>query len=317
MTAFSSRYARFLHVLVLVTAVSLPTSARSRKRPASSRSASSLRRDSKISEAHYLAAVDFFRKGNYREAARLFLEAYKESGRASLLYNVGVCYERMGLLRKALEYYDKFFTLYPDERHKVEEHLEHLRQRVRNTFLSFTGGAAGARVTVNGRPVCTLPCPKVRVTPNEKLHIRIERKGYLPYIATVTVLPGATQNVLISMPRSPMPRPVQPAATAPATDSSPDMWSVVFLSSAVVLGVASGTFGYMALGYADEYSDSHDDSDASMARSFAAASDAALAGALIFGGVALYRYLHGKTDHAPLPSGSSSSGGSSVWDNSP
>ncbi len=287
---------RTVSVSMLAVIVTFFSPAYSKKRTGQSNNHATLRNDLKISEVHYLAAVDFFRKGNYSEAARLFIEAYKESGKASLLYNVGVCYERMGLLRRALEYYDRFFAAYPAERHKLAEHLEHLKQRVRSTFLTFSSGVPGARVYVNGRVACTLPCTRLRVTPNERLSIRVEYPGYLPYTATVTVLPGATQDMPVAL--------VRKVAVKPSSDtrlvrqsSSPDMWSVVFASGAVVLGITSGTLGYVALGYADEYSVGHDGSDETMARRLAAASDAALAGALVLGAVAVYRYLHDSKSH--------------------
>jgi tetratricopeptide (TPR) repeat protein len=77
----------------------------------------------------FAAAVEAFANAEYEVALDLFRRAYEVSGRAELLYNVGLAADRLRRDREALEAFESFHAQVPEHprRRDVERRIEVLR----------------------------------------------------------------------------------------------------------------------------------------------------------------------------------------------
>lgn len=88
------------------------------------RAQTSVERD-RQARAEFLAGREAFTRGNYEEAARRFEQAYRLSGRAQLLYNIGTSYDRLHRWVQARDAFRQYLDQFPDapERDEVRARL--------------------------------------------------------------------------------------------------------------------------------------------------------------------------------------------------
>src|ERR1700680_249528 len=61
-------------------------------------------------KAHFAAGSAYYDQANYADAVKEFNEAYRLSKRTDLLYNIAVCYERLGQYDSAIQALQKYLT---------------------------------------------------------------------------------------------------------------------------------------------------------------------------------------------------------------
>jgi tetratricopeptide (TPR) repeat protein len=74
----------------------------------------------------------FFNEGKYAQAVIKFHDSYDLSHQSELLYNIAVCYEKMGQLSKASEYYGRYLDAKDEEdeeSEKVKKKIEKLKKK--------------------------------------------------------------------------------------------------------------------------------------------------------------------------------------------
>lgn len=129
-----------------------------------------------------------FRDKQFDAAAALFKEAYDASPDPAFLYNIGLCYERRGRWRLAVDYYERFLAeapdapAVPDVRRRRDQAIK--MREAEMAVVTLTGAPPGAQVEVEalGKPVrCVTPCT-LRVDPGP-----VALKAMLgPEVATAT-----------------------------------------------------------------------------------------------------------------------------------
>jgi tetratricopeptide (TPR) repeat protein len=89
--------------------------------------------DVESAKAHFSAGSHDFEAGRFADALGEFEKAYKLSGRAPLLYNIGVCHERLGHLTQAIDAFEQYLRDASDgvDRGSVEERIGKLREQQR------------------------------------------------------------------------------------------------------------------------------------------------------------------------------------------
>lgn len=70
--------------------------------------------------ALFVAAQEAYRDGRYEEALDLFERSYARSGRPELLYNVGLCHERLSHDAEAVVHYRRYLAGLPEAPNRVE-----------------------------------------------------------------------------------------------------------------------------------------------------------------------------------------------------
>ncbi len=85
-------------------------------------------------EVHYNAAEQYYLRGQYPEAIKEFMEAYRLSKRPELLYNISQSYERNGDLRNARTYLQQYLdsgVATEDEKPVLRDKLASFDERIK------------------------------------------------------------------------------------------------------------------------------------------------------------------------------------------
>jgi tetratricopeptide (TPR) repeat protein len=87
--------------------------------------------DEEAAKAHYLAGSAYYDQANYSDAVKEFNEAHRLSHRADLLYNISVCYERLGRWDDAIGALQQYLTERPDapDRAVIDSRIANFQQR--------------------------------------------------------------------------------------------------------------------------------------------------------------------------------------------
>src|SRR5689334_23248564 len=76
--------------------------------------------DDAAARTHFATGASAFDSGRYEVALSEFQAAYELSHRAELLYNIGLCQDRLRQDRAALSSFERFLAERPDTPHRAE-----------------------------------------------------------------------------------------------------------------------------------------------------------------------------------------------------
>jgi tetratricopeptide (TPR) repeat protein len=87
--------------------------------------------DEDAAKAHFLAGSAYYEQANYGDAVKEFIEAHRLSKRPDLLYNISVCYERLGRWDDAIASLQQYLTERPEapDRAVIESRVANYQQR--------------------------------------------------------------------------------------------------------------------------------------------------------------------------------------------
>ncbi|MFH2009036.1 MAG: PEGA domain-containing protein [bacterium] len=169
--------------------------------------------------------------GEYAKAIQGYEGAYRIVGRASLLFNIADCYERLGKLAEAVAYYRRYLAVCaPEKRSQVEKLIAAIRRRP--ATLMVVTRPEGAKVWINEK-LQTWPTPFSVSVPPGKVSLRVVLPGYRVHRQQVTARPGAPLNLVVTLDKQTSTGPRRPA---PTPGRRPSPWE----RSAGFLGVAGG-----------------------------------------------------------------------------
>jgi tetratricopeptide (TPR) repeat protein len=117
--------------------------------------------DEEAAKAHFLAGSAYYEQANYSDAVKEFIEAHRLSKRPDLLYNISVCYERLGRWDDAIASLQQYLTERPDAPDRAV-----IESRVANYQTRRDQEKARATVTPPPQP----PPPQV-VAPAPRRHV--------------------------------------------------------------------------------------------------------------------------------------------------
>jgi tetratricopeptide (TPR) repeat protein len=197
--------------------------------------------DVDLAKAHYKTGELNYERGNFTDAAKEFEEAYRLTGRAELLYNMGKSYDGAGDMRGALAAYRRFLAAVrtsPDRpfcERRVSE-LEVLIARI-----EVEASVAGAAVTLDGTRLGTTPLePRTfEINPGEhKLEIAAE--GYATWRKTLRLERAQREKVSAQL--------VSLVKVIRVSDKAVPVYKRWYLWTAVGLVVAAGVVTGAVLG---------------------------------------------------------------------
>src|SRR5256885_17161261 len=87
--------------------------------------------DEDAAKAHFLAGSAYYEQANYADAVKEFNEAHRLSKRPDLLYNISVCYERLGHWDDAIAALQQYLTERPNaaDRAVIESRIKNFETR--------------------------------------------------------------------------------------------------------------------------------------------------------------------------------------------
>jgi hypothetical protein len=191
----------------------------------------------------YVRAEDAFSRGETNVALELFREIVSRTGNVSVQYNIAICYERLGELRRA---HGEFRTVSESDRVNAEVRAAALEGATRVLLRLGTieiDSPADARAHVDTDQTCLVPC-EVIVEPGRH-SVRLEGDDAIEM--TVDVRAGEVRSVELA--RREVERPV--------TERPPDGPSLGGFTVAGAILAAIGAAGIVGFGLAA--SDLHDD----------------------------------------------------------
>ncbi len=118
--------------------------------------------DEDAAKAHFLAGQAYYEQANYADAVKEFSEAHRLSQRPDLLYNISVCYERLGRWDDAIASLQQYLTERPDapDRQVIDSRIKSYQQR---RDQEAAARAAAAPPPVAPQPVVATPPPRRHV----------------------------------------------------------------------------------------------------------------------------------------------------------
>ena len=88
--------------------------------------------DAAVARAHFILGQKAYDEGRFAGALSEFDLAYHASNRAELLYNIGLCHEKLGRFHDAVENFRRYLTALPaaSDRAEVQERVRQLEMRL-------------------------------------------------------------------------------------------------------------------------------------------------------------------------------------------
>ncbi|MGM0597510.1 MAG: tetratricopeptide repeat protein [Myxococcota bacterium] len=162
------------------------------------------KKEIKLAKSHYHAAKIYFDKEQYSKARQMFITAYRLSKKSELLFNVALCYEKMGKLSKAINFFQMYIEKVPIEKKNIFSRIKKLKKKIDNTHVIINGGVVGADVYVNSKKAGTIPLAgPYQVNPKNGVVIKVVSEGYHPFVAKIDITPGTTLPITVSMVKDP------------------------------------------------------------------------------------------------------------------
>ncbi len=291
--------------------------------------AASAQSNIELSKAHYAAAAAYYKQGRYREAIKEFEASYKLSNKPALLYNIAVCWERLGNLRKAIDFRKQYLAGMPDAPDKAQVLLQirSLEARLAATAIRLEGRIPQeAQVLLDGKVVHPDKTGKIPALPGNH-EILIQQDGRELFRVAVALAQGQQLRVPVRIRNKSTETAPQPPPSQTGSHSYLPVW--ITLGAAGAILVAATGLGTAALTTADSANDALDkgylstyDSRKAKAKKLALAADIsfALAGGLAATSLVLFlveRYRKpGRSKRALfIPTvGPKSAGVAAVWD---
>lgn len=165
--------------------------------------------NAQVSEAQvrFDRGMELFNARNYEGALAEFLRSYELSGRAGMLFNIGLTYRALARYPEAArtieDYLRSASDLTPGRRTEVETALQEIRNFIARLRVVLVPPVAQARVTLDGEALpATTPLDAISVGAGRHT-IEVSAPGYETGRANVLVASGDEREVRVELTRRP------------------------------------------------------------------------------------------------------------------
>jgi tetratricopeptide (TPR) repeat protein len=152
--------------------------------------------DVDIAKAHYATGEVNYEHGRFADAAREFEEAYRLSGKAPLLYNVGKSYDGGNDFARALDAYQRFLAAAPPDnpdRDFAGKRIEMLQSLVGK--ITIDGAIAGSTVTLDDKGAGTIPLAAPLLVNPGRHKLELAHEGFATFRSAVDVPVGGAATL--------------------------------------------------------------------------------------------------------------------------
>jgi hypothetical protein len=221
--------------LIVLFLLLLPLTTRAAEPPPAATAAGP---DTELAKAHFHTGQIYYDRGRYPDAAREFEDAYRLSGRAELLYNMGKSYDGVGDYARALAVYRRWLDQVKEgaDRPAVSERVEKLAGLVGR--IRIVSDVEGAQVELDGAKLGTTPLgAAVEMNPGGH-EIVITHEGYRTFRERVVATPGGARNVQARL--ESLVKIVEVERKVPPTPVYKRWWLWTLVGAVVVAGAVTG-----------------------------------------------------------------------------
>ena len=198
-------------------------------------------------ELHFLRGVDFFDDGMISAALAEFLKSYKEAQAWEILYNVGVCFYRLGRYDEALGALARYAkqggeNIPADRKTAVEKLKIKMAATYGNIIINYK--LPGLKITIDAKKTYNTPV-KEPIPVSAGIHsIYMFREGHYPAVFEVSVASGEDVVLPVQMDLMPLMeawmtetgQSVDPVKEKKIKDLTISTWT--FLGLSLALGVS-------------------------------------------------------------------------------
>ncbi|MFH1438519.1 MAG: tetratricopeptide repeat protein [Pseudomonadota bacterium] len=207
-------------------------------------------------ELHFLRGVEFFDDGMISAALAEFLKSYKDAPAWEVLYNVGVCFYRLGRYDEALEVLERYaedggLDIPADRKVAVEKLKAKMAATYGNIIIDYR--LPGLKITIDSKKTYDTPVAQP-IPVSAGIHsITMFREGHYPAVFEVPVASGEDVVLPVKMDMMPLMeawmtetgRSADPAREKKIKDLKIATWTFFSLSLALgVSAVAAGAVTY-------------------------------------------------------------------------
>lgn len=160
----------------------------------------------KTAEIHFDRGVDFFRDGMIAAALAEFLKSYKASPHWAVLYNVGVCYYRLGRYDESIQTFERYAKeggeeIPPERRFTVEKMK--IKMAASYGSIAIDCDIPGVRITIDGSRTYETPLEEPIPVAAGIHSIFMYRYGHYPLLEEITVASGEETLVPVNLEMTP------------------------------------------------------------------------------------------------------------------
>ena len=151
-------------------------------------------------------ATELFQKELYNSAVELFLKAYAVDPQLVFVYNIGVCYERLGDSDNCVQYYEKYLEQYASENEgRSPEDVVDVRNSIAKCRLgakvevTIESDPAGASVSIDQKDTILGQTPLTTRQDPGIYTIYVDMPGHQPVKRQVEIRTGEAVRLLFRM----------------------------------------------------------------------------------------------------------------------
>lgn len=154
-------------------------------------------KEEKLQEAdnRFLRGVEFFNDGEYSAALAEFQWSYNLKPHYAVLYNIAVCYVKLGKYAEALKYFKDYIEkggskITPEKKKQVDDEIAYVKSLTGN--LNVATNIDGAAIIIDGKEVGKTPL-KESIPVSAGTHLlEVALMGYMPVKEEITIATGTT-----------------------------------------------------------------------------------------------------------------------------
>jgi tetratricopeptide (TPR) repeat protein len=240
---------------------------------------------------HFQRGIEFFNDESYEAALVEFQRAYEIAPSYQILYNTGRIHVALKNYARALRDLRQYLAegganITDDRKAQVSELIQSLQQKV--ATLQIVSKIDGTLISIDDHPVGTAPIKDLFVNPGDR-RVSASKPGFLPVTVVVTVTATEARKLEIS--------PTKVAQSKVVVERS-NIAPVIAWTATGLLTAGAVASGIVALKAEKDLNERKDteigapkgafDDDADKVKTWAIATDALAAGALIAGGISVY-----------------------------
>ncbi len=207
----------------------------------------------------FMEGMGFVEQENYLAALSAFQESYGIRRKASVLFNIAMCFKALYRYIESIETFRQYLAeeksgkIRPARRQKVEESIAEIEKLVGK--LRLDGAPNDADVIIDGEKYTTTPLDEPLLMNPGKYNFELRKEGHEPLVTEFTIASGAVTPLRVRMSErseeeDPAPPPVEARVRKVEEEKDHDGFNwilAVGVASAVAgAAVAGGVGGYFA-----------------------------------------------------------------------